>query len=389
VEIALVLAALAVVSCEQLVLKNRAEPIPTDKCGATVVSFEDERLYVFSLSEDSIVWYKFQKPEGGWSTWRPVADRKKMSSGPRPIRHTNGTLQVFVRGADLQYYVSTMTELNEWTDWTSFSGARTFFSAPSPVVTSAGSVLVFGIDATTHSVWYTESTPITSALLTFSDWADLGGDATSPPSVVVDSESLVHIFIRGTNRALWHLAEKYPQTETVSAASPVWGDWECLGGVMASSPRTPVTLNGANMVEVFGRASDKALWNRRMSARLNDVGAEWDSWLSLGGVLASGPSIALNDDGVIDVFARATDKAIYYKSQFDDENGETHYTQWQTLGGMFSTTPTVIVRSDGLIDVFARGVDKAIWHSHQLERNGTRSFTSWHSLGGHTRKFTC
>jgi hypothetical protein len=111
--------------------------------------------------------------------------------------------------------------------------------------------------------------------------------------------------------------------------------------------------------------------------------------VSLGGVLASGPAVALNDDGMGDVFARATDKAIYFKSQFEDENGEPHFTQWHTLGGMFSSTPSVVVRADGMIDVFARGVDKAIWHSHQVETNGTRVFSSWHSLGGHTRKFTC
>jgi len=92
---------------------------------------------------------------------------------------------------------------------------------------------------------------------------------------------------------------------------------------------------------------------------------------------------------MVNVFARATDKAVYFKSQFEDENGDIHFTQWHSLGGMFSATPNVIVRSDGTVDIFARGIDKAIWHSHQIETNGTRTFTSWHSLGGHTRKFAC
>jgi hypothetical protein len=365
-------------------LLGRAEPIPSDKCGANVITFDDERLYVFSLSEDSVVWYKFQKPEGGWSTWRPLADRKKMSSGPKPIRHSNGTLQVFARGADRQYYVTTMTSLNEWSDWSSPFEARTFLSPPVPVVTAAGSCVVFGVSVDTHSVWSSESTPITSDALTFSAWQNLGGDATSPPAVLVDAESMIHVFIRGVNRALWHLTEVYTHAD-----GKKWGEWECLGGVMASSPKVPVTLNGVNLVEVYGRAADKALWHRGQATQQEAASVEWSSWLSLGGVLASGPSVALNDDGMGDVFARATDKAIYFKSQFEDENGEVHFTQWHTLGGMFSSTPSVIVRADGLIDVFARGVDKAIWHSHQVESNGTRTFSSWHSLGGHTRKFTC
>jgi hypothetical protein len=168
-----------------------------------------------------------------------------------------------------------------------------------------------------------------------------------------------------------------------------WGEWECLGGVMASSPKVPVTLNGVNLIEVYGRAADKALWHRAQIASQDGSNAEWSAWTSLGGVLASGPAVAVNDDGMSDVFARATDKAIYFKSQFEDSNGESHFAQWHTLGGMFSTTPSVLVRADGMIDVFARGVDKAIWHSHQVEKNGTRVFSSWYSLGGHTRKFTC
>jgi len=228
-------------------------------------------------------------------------------------------------------------------------------------------------------------------VLTFSEMANIGGEATGPPAVMMDAEGLVHVFIRGTNRALWHLAEIYrPGTSiTEETAGKRWGDWECLGGVMASSPRTPVTLNGANLVEVYGRAADKALWHRRQIASQEGANVEWDAWLSLGGVLASGPAVALTDDDMVEVFARATDKAIYFKSQFEDENGEIHFTQWHSLGGMFSASPTVWVRADGFIDVFARGVDKAIWHSYQIEVNGTRSFTSWHSLGGHTRKFAC
>jgi len=365
-------------------LLGRAEPIPSDKCGASVITYEDERLFVFSLSEDSVVWYKFQKPEGGWSTWRPLADRMKMSSGPKPVRHTNGTLQVFARGTDRKFYVTTMTSLYEWSDWASNFGEKYFLSPPVPVITAAGSCLVFGIDAESHSVWYSESTPITSNELTFSAWANLGGDATSPPAVLVDAEALTHVFIRGVNRGLWHLSETYtyPNIKT-------WGQWECLGGVMASSPRVPVSLNGVNLIDVYGRAADKALWHRAEVTQLEATSLEWNSWTSLGGVLASGPAVAQGDDGMADVFARATDKAIYFKSQFEDENGDIHYSQWHTLGGMFSTTPTVVVRADGLVDVFARGVDKAIWHSHQVESNGTRIFSSWHSLGGHTRKFTC
>jgi len=337
---------------------------------------------VFSLSEDSIVWHKFQMPTGGWSTWRPLADKRKMGSGPQGVRYENGTMQVFARGTDRQFYVTTMTALNEWSDWRSL-GETMFTSPPVAVVSPAGQCYVFGIAAETHSVWYSVSSPISSGNLDFSAFANIGGDATGSPSAMVDAEAQLHVFIRGTNRALWHISEK------VVGESKQWGEWECLGGVLASSPKVPLTLNGANLVEVYARAADKALWHRGQVAKHDSESIDWSSWSSLGGVLASGPSLALSDDGMTDVFARATDKAIYFKSQFQDENGEVHFTQWHTLGGMFSSTPTVVVRADGLLDVFARGVDKAIWHSHQVEVNQTRTFSAWHSLGGHTRKYTC
>eukprot|EP00298_Acanthocystis_sp_HF-20_P009599 c18401_g1_i2.p1 GENE.c18401_g1_i2~~c18401_g1_i2.p1 ORF type:complete len:386 (-),score=181.81 c18401_g1_i2:106-1263(-) len=362
---------------------GRSEVIPSDTCGVSVVSYEDERLYIFSLSEDSVVWYKSQKLEGGWSTWKLLADKRRMSSGPKPIRHSNGTLQVFARGADRRYYVSTLVG-EQWTDWQSPFGNHTFSSPPVPVLTAAGSCLVFGISDETHSVWYSESGVTYSEISKFSPWADLGGNATSAPTIMVDAEALLHVFIRGSNRALWHLGEVY------SYPGPKkWASWECLGGVLASSPKIPITLNSANLVEVYARAADKALWHRSQKAEQEGSSVTWGPWHSLGGVLASGAGVVVGDDGMASIFARATDKALYFKGQYEDSNGESQFDRWTTLGGMFSTTPTVVARADGLIDIFARGVDAGIWHAHQVEVNGTRVFSSWHSLGGHTRKFTC
>jgi len=380
---AILIAALCAVACA-----TRVEPIPTDKCAASVVTHDDDRLYVFSLSEDSVVWYKFQKMEGGWSTWRPLADRKKMGSGPKAVRFVDGTLMVFARGTDRKYYSTTMTAENEFSEWKAL-GDATFSTPPVPVVVASGAVLVFGVNAETHTTFYSESSPITAEEFSFSEFADLGQEATSSPAVLVDAEGLVHVFVRGTNRALWHKGEIYE-----NPGPKKFSEWECIGGVMASSPSTPVSLNGVSLVEVYGRAADKALWHRAQEGTLypNSLpGGEvsWGKWNSLGGVLASAPTVAVNDDGLADVFARATDKAIYYKAQVEGQDGVTSYTQWFTLGGMFSTTPTVVVHADGLFDIFARGVDKAIWHSHQVETNGTRTFSAWYSLGGHTRKYAC
>jgi len=259
-----------------------------------------------------------------------------------------------------------------------------FFSPPVPVVSATGRNLVFGISSSTHSVLFSESGPSNSGQVQYSNWIDLGGNATSPPTIIIDSEAFVHVFIRGTNRALWHLTETY-----TSPGPKQWGSWECLGGVLASYPKIPVGLNGVNLIEVYARAADKSLWHRAQTAQQNSNSVSWGSWLSLGGALASGPSISISDDGMTSIFARSTDKSLYFKSQYEDANGETQFTPWVTLGGSFSTTPTVVTRSNGLVDVFSRGVDNKIWYSQQTEVNGTKTFSSWQTIGGKTRKFTC
>ena len=370
---------------------NRLEPIPSDKCAASTITGEDERMYVFALSEDSVVWQKHQLSEGGWSSWKALSNKFKSSSGPSAIRHVEGNLQVFAKNADRTFCYTTQSRArvdDDWTEWDCLPGVK-FLSGPVPIVNSEGYVAVFGRGADNHVYMIEQS--LNETHLVWGEFTDLGGDLTSPPAVALDAEGLLHIFYRGTDRALWHRQQGF------GSHGLEWSDWACLGGVLASSPRVPSSLNSVNLVEVFVRAADKALWHRKQVASI-DVAEEdgaistdlhWSPWQSLGGVLASGPASVLTDNNVVDVFARATDKAIYVKSQFEDETGVSHFSPWRSMSGTFSSTPTVVRRTDGMLDIFARGVDKAIWHAHQLEVNGTQVFTPWKSLGGHTRRYTC
>lgn len=385
--------------CAIVCAASRRESIPTDQCSASVITDDEDKVFVFVLSEDSHVYFKHQRVEGGWSTWKPIKAQEdgkgmKMASGPRAVRFSNGTIAVVSRGAtDRKFYRTIMSPAYEFSVWQPFDGVgedngMAFTGAPVPIVTTSGSMMVFGVSATTHTIWYTESTPITDGELTFGAWANLGQEATSTPSVMVDGEGLVHVFVRGISRCVMHMAEKFVPPTDESVGTKAWGEWEGIGGVLASHPAIPATINGVNMVEVFGRAADKALWHRGMSAQQSGE-TEWQSWKSHGGVLASGPAMAVNDLGLVDVFARATDKAMYYRSQ-GVEGNSTKYTSWNSLGGMFSATPSLTLKSDGTVFLLARGVDKAIWYSYdQGAVNNTRSFSSWKSMGGHTRKYAC
>ena len=86
----------------------------------------------------------------------------------------------------------------------------------------------------------------------------------------------------------------------------------------------------------------------------------------------------------------ATDRAIYYREQYEDDTGaQMKFNRWQSTYGVFTTAPTSVVKADGLATLFARGVDRSIWISHETEKGGVKSLTPWQSLGGKTRRFAC
>lgn len=389
-----VVAGLALCACASA---TRWETIPSDKCGASVVADGEDRPFVFTLSEDSYVWYKYQAMNGKiWSPWRELADRRRMMSGPKAVRFADGSIQVFALGMDKKYYQSfvvvdtdnvTKTTTHSWTNWTAISNL-TFSTPPVPLIVPSGVMYLFGVNNNTRSVMWTLSSSIALGDLTFNEFADMGVEATSAPSAMLDAEGYAHVFVRGMNRAIWHAQEKCEDPDLVDKT---WAKWENLGGVMASNPSLPSSVNGVNFVEVYGRAADKSIWYRKQGAVQLEYGSstyDWGEWNSLGGVLAGAPAVHLNDAGMVEVFVRGVDRAIYVKSQSAQPTGMYMFGDWVSLGGMFSTSPTVITRGDGTYSVFARGVDKAIWYASQWMPNGTAPMT-WRSLGGHTRKFTC
>ena len=91
----------------------------------------------------------------------------------------------------------------------------------------------------------------------------------------------------------------------------MWEPWAALGGALASGPRLDGVNAGSNLLEVYARGADKALWRKRQQANVtvDDVGrrmgVRWGHWESLGGVFASGVSTATTADLLPQVFARA------------------------------------------------------------------------------------
>jgi hypothetical protein len=204
-------------------------------------------------------------------------------------------------------------------------------------------------------------------------WSPLGGVIASDPVVVSNADGRLEVFIIGTDRALWHMAQTVRNTCDPAA----WTGWSSLGGVFTSDPAAAVNSDGR--LEVFARGSDNALWHR---SQASPGSGTWGGWSSLGGVFTSDPAAAVNSDGRLETFARGSDNAIWHRSQVSPGSGT--WTNWSSLGGVLTGGPAAAMNLDGRLELFARGSDNALWHRSQTSP-GSGTWGGWSSLGGTVR----
>jgi hypothetical protein len=170
----------------------------------------------------------------------------------------------------------------------------------------------------------------------------------------------VHLFAQGTDQALW---SKYQ-------SGSGWSGWQSLGGSLTASPAA--TSPGSGLIDVFVRGTDGALWLKTTT----NNGASWSGWTSLGGQLpnGTGPAACSWGSGRLDVFVQGTDGALWHKWYTG-----TSWSGWQSLGGaLTSSAAAATAPGSSTIDVFVRGTDGAVWYK---DWNGA-AWSGWHSAGG-------
>lgn len=141
--------------------------------------------------------------------------------------------------------------------------------------------------------------------------------------------------------------------------------WEVPGpAVCASDPLSP-------QWDIFIRGHDDAIYYKWFQA-LPSI-----AWHSLHGVFNSDPAVVAASPGVIYVFARGTDEAIWFTRVELTSTGVTA-ANWQSMGGEFTSSPSACALAPNQMFVFARGRDKALWYTRF---NGS-SWENWKSLGG-------
>jgi Subtilase family len=183
---------------------------------------------------------------------------------------------------------------------------------------------------------------------------------TAVQQATAGSAGRLEVFVRGSDKAVWHIWQTAP--------SNGWSGWASLGGWVdiVTSAR-----NADGRLELFVRGSDHAVWHQWQTAPNNG----WSGWASLGGWIDL-LSVGRNADGRLEIFARGSDGAVWHKWQTAPNNG---WSGWASLGGWVDRL-TVGQNADGRLEIFARGSDDALWHKWQTAPNN--GWSGWASFGG-------
>jgi hypothetical protein len=169
----------------------------------------------------------------------------------------------------------------------------------------------------------------------WSDWTSLGGVSTSGPAAAAYNGQ-IHVFIRGTDGAVY--------TNYLSSGGS-WSGWASLGGYATSAPAVALRRGPLNYLDLAIRGNDNTIYFRSYVPA-----AGWSPWSSLGGNLTSAPALASQADGIVNVWARGTDSAVYQKSW----NGSA-WTEWGSLAGGIYGAPAAISRAPGYVNLYVRG----------------------------------
>jgi hypothetical protein len=175
----------------------------------------------------------------------------------------------------------------------------------------------------------------------WSDWASLGGNATSGPSAVVYSGALL-VFVRGVDGGIY---------QNTMDAGGRWSGWAGIGGYSTSAPGANVRKGSSNVLDLVVKGGDNALWHRAYVP-----GTGWTAPASIAGNLTSAPTVNSQSADLLNIWARGTDGAVYQRSWTG-----AAWADWSSIGGGTIGAPSSVSRTDNVINVYARGAADALY----------------------------
>lgn len=171
--------------------------------------------------------------------------------------------------------------------------------------------------------------------------SNCGGAGEAEPAISSWGPGRLDLFVCGTNNALWH---RWWEKEVG------WSAWENLGGYLTSPPAA--VSWGKNRIDVVARAKFGETYHWAWS------GSAWSSE-NIGGLSKGAPCVSSRGVGILDVFVRGQDDALWIRSLLP---GTGWQPGWTSLGGGLSSAPACVSWGSNRIDIVARGTWNDYWH---------------------------
>jgi len=391
----------------------------TSSSGPVAIKDEKDQLHVFIRGLDGLIWHRFEK-DNQWSDWSHLGN-VKTTSGPVAVINSEGLISVFALGSNKAVWVNTQEGLRDsegvctsgknfptaeqearTSNAASIVASDTGFDEDSPnhkpvelVQTGQGGSddlkksLITNATAEANREWArvdslkTSTDSVNEMKFVWSGWENLGGVWTSKPSVSLNHEGLLSVYVRGVDRSLY-----YASQETSAEHGLVWSDWIWLRGNFASAPKVSAVTTGEGLTVLTARGMDKSFY---MKKQVSDAGGvEWGKWEPVGGLWASGPTVLSPYSDTLELFGLGLDLSVWHKVFTSNADGEYYWSAPECLQGRFSTGVSLAKDTSGLLHVFTRGFDQAVWYKKQSsDANNVAVWGNWTSLGGAMLSYPC
>ncbi|KAH8884344.1 hypothetical protein GQ53DRAFT_730900 [Thozetella sp. PMI_491] len=194
-------------------------------------------------------------------------------------------------------------------------------------------------------------------------WTSLGGQFLSQPSAVTFRDNQTNVWVIDQNFVMSSIAYK----------SGVWDkSWLSLGGVITAAPTSCSHQSG--VLDIFVRGTDGALFQNNWNES-SAVG--YTGWLRLDGWLSSAPVVTCAAPDRMDVVLLGDTQSPY--PFFVKRWTGSAWQDYVKLGGDFRGEPTAVSFSSERSDYFGIGADGAMYHATWTSSSG---YGSWTNLGG-------
>jgi len=317
------------------------QPTWTNLGGATIskhcaIMDNQGRRHVFVRGGDNALW---DNVDGSWIKLGGI-----LTSAPYASIDKKGKIHIVVRGGDLALW-DFIFDTASWSGvWKGLGGSLNSLAtaAMEPTYGNYMKIVARGND---YSLWLCD---FNINDLSSYNWIKFGGYLDSWPHIMFDSNSRLHIFVAGSDSALW-------DNRGVLSSGTYNHKWHRLGGGIKGPVFSTLEPGWSSYLLAMVRGTGNTLW---MADIRGSSDPETCNWIYFGGVLASEPFASTDTYNRVHTFIRGSDGAMW-ENVFSSSPWNPSGAKWIGHGGSISWSPWAIL--NGQTYAYVEGGDSAIW----------------------------